>query len=189
MEDSPLTKTKTWCIWRLTVDIGHDEAISVPSALQVIQSLFQDNTRSCGFHVCDYVNRPFHVSTLWNKQTVLKAISPHYIVKFVSRNGKTAWNLLGAVFLSITGAEATFADLGHFDKRAIQLAFSFVVYPSLVLSYAGETAYLVRYPENINNAYYSSLPKPVYWPMFVISTLAAIVASQSMISAIFSIVK
>ncbi|XP_060211966.1 potassium transporter 26-like [Lycium barbarum] len=121
--------------------------------------------------------------------SVLKAISPHYIVKFVSRNGKTAWNLLGAVFLSITGAEAMFADLGHFNKRAIQLAFSFVVYPSLVLSYAGETAYLVRYPENINNAYYSSLPKPVYWPMFVVSTLAAIVASQSMISATFSIVK
>uniref|UniRef100_M0ZQS1 Potassium transporter 17 n=1 Tax=Solanum tuberosum TaxID=4113 RepID=M0ZQS1_SOLTU len=121
--------------------------------------------------------------------SVLKAISPHYIVKFVSRNGKTAWNLLGAVFLSITGAEAMFADLGHFNKRAIQLAFSFVVYPSLVLSYAGETAYLVRYPENINNAYYSSLPKPVYWPMFVISTLAAVVASQSMISATFSIVK
>lgn len=69
------------------------------------------------------------------------------------------------------------------------MAFSFVVYPSLVLSYAGETAYLVRYPENINNAYYSSLPKPVYWPMFVISTLAAVVASQSMISATFSIVK
>ncbi|XP_070033921.1 potassium transporter 26-like isoform X1 [Nicotiana tomentosiformis] len=121
--------------------------------------------------------------------SVLKALSPHYIVKFVSRNGKTAWNLLGAVFLSITGAEAMFADLGHFNKRAIQLAFSFVVYPSLVLSYAGETAYLVRYPENINNAYYSSLPKSVYWPMFVISTLAAIVASQSMISATFSIVK
>ncbi|KAG5600716.1 hypothetical protein H5410_032086 [Solanum commersonii] len=121
--------------------------------------------------------------------SVLKAISPHYIVKFVSRNGKTAWNLLGAVFLSITGAEAMFADLGHFNKRAIQLAFSFVVYPSLVLSYAGETAYLVRYPENINSAYYSSLPKPVYWPMFVISTLAAVVASQSMISATFSIVK
>ncbi|TMX05243.1 hypothetical protein EJD97_000100 [Solanum chilense] len=118
--------------------------------------------------------------------SVLKAISPHYIVKFVSRNGKTAWNLLGAVFLR---AEAMFADLGHFNKRAIQLAFSFVVYPSLVLSYAGETAYLVRYPENINNAYYSSLPKSVYWPMFVISTLAAVVASQSMISATFSIVK
>ncbi|KAG6387753.1 hypothetical protein SASPL_152945 [Salvia splendens] len=116
--------------------------------------------------------------------SILKAVSPRYIVKFFMANGKTAWDLLGAVFLSITGAEAMLADLGHFNKRGIQLGFSFVVYP-----YAGETAYLVKYPENITDAYYSSLPNPVYWPMFVISTLAAVVASQSMISACFSIVK
>lgn len=71
----------------------------------------------------------------------------------------------------------------------LQLGFSMVVYPSLVISYAGETAYLVKHPENIKNAYYSSVPNPVYWPMFIISTLAAIVASQSMISACFSIIK
>ncbi|XP_031095405.1 potassium transporter 26-like [Ipomoea triloba] len=121
--------------------------------------------------------------------SILRAISPHYMVKFFIRNHKTAWDLLGAVFLGITGAEAMFADLGHFNKRAIQLGFCFVVYPSLVITYAGETAYLVRYPEKITNAYYSSIPKAVYWPMFGISTLAAIVASQSMISACFSIVK
>ncbi|KAL1552777.1 Potassium transporter [Salvia divinorum] len=121
--------------------------------------------------------------------SILKAASPHYIVKFFMANGKTAWDLLGAVFLSITGAEAMFADLGHFNKRAIQLGFSFVVYPSLIVTYAGETAYLVKHPENIVDAYYSSLPNLVYWPMFVVSTLAAVVASQSMISACFSIVK
>ncbi|KZV36449.1 potassium transporter 26-like [Dorcoceras hygrometricum] len=132
--------------------------------------------------------------------SVVKAVSPHYIVKFFLRNGKTAWDLLGSVFLGITGAEAMFADLGHFNKRSIQvgyrkaksrymLAFSLVVYPSLILSYAGETAYLVQNPEKISDAYYSSVPNQVYWPMFVISTLAAIVASQSMISASFSMVK
>ncbi|KAA8533654.1 hypothetical protein F0562_030912 [Nyssa sinensis] len=121
--------------------------------------------------------------------SVLKAISPHYIVKFFLRNGRIAWDLLGSVFLSITGAEAMFADLGHFNKRAIQLAFSCFVYPSLVLTYAGEIAYLINNPDKISNAYYSSLPTPVYWPMFVVSTLAAVVASQSMISACFSIVK
>ncbi|CAI9092363.1 OLC1v1027580C1 [Oldenlandia corymbosa var. corymbosa] len=120
---------------------------------------------------------------------VLKAVSPHYIVLFVSKRPKTTWDLLGAVFLSITGAEAMFADLGHFNKKAIQWGFTFMVYPALILSYAGETAYLIKHPEKINNAYYSSIPRPVYWPMFIISTLAAIVASQSMISASFSIVK
>ncbi|XP_042033717.1 potassium transporter 26-like [Salvia splendens] len=121
--------------------------------------------------------------------SILKAISPHYIVKFLMANTKTAYDLLGTVFLSITGAEAMFADLGHFNKRGIQLGFSFVVYPSLIVTYAGQTAYLLKHPENVVDAYYSSVPDPVYWPMFVISTLAAVVASQSMISACFSIVK
>ncbi|KAL2226986.1 UNVERIFIED_CONTAM: Potassium transporter 26 [Sesamum indicum] len=121
--------------------------------------------------------------------SILKAVSPHYIVKFFMNNGKTAWDLLRAVFLGITGAEAMFADLGHFNRRAIQIGFSFVVYPALVITYAGQTAYLVKNPEKITDAYYSSLPEPVYWPMFVISTLAAVVSSQSMISACFSIIK
>ncbi|CAI9117925.1 OLC1v1019417C2 [Oldenlandia corymbosa var. corymbosa] len=121
--------------------------------------------------------------------SMLKAISPHYIVLIVSRDSKVAWTILGAVFLGITGAEAMFADLGHFNKKAIQWSYSFLVYPSLIIAYAGETAYLIKYPENIANAYYSSLPSCVYWPMFAISTLAAIVASQSMISATFSIMK
>ncbi|GAA0184269.1 transporter [Lithospermum erythrorhizon] len=121
--------------------------------------------------------------------SVLKAISPLYMIKFILRNPKTMWDLLGAVFLSITGAEAMFADLGHFNRRAIQLAFTFVVYPSLVLTYAGETAYLLHHPDKIIDAYYSSIPDSVYWPMFIVSTLAAVVASQSMISASFSLVK
>ncbi|KAI8009221.1 Potassium transporter 26 [Camellia lanceoleosa] len=87
------------------------------------------------------------------------------------------------------GAEAMFADLGHFNKNSIQLAFSSFVYPALVITYAGEAAYLIKHPHQIGNAFYSSIPEPVYWPMFVVSTLAAIVASQSMISATFSIVK
>ncbi|KAA8533652.1 hypothetical protein F0562_030914 [Nyssa sinensis] len=86
-------------------------------------------------------------------------------------------------------AEAMFADLGHFNKKAIQLAFSLFVYPALILTYAGEAAYLIKHPNEISTTFYSSIPDTVYWPMFVISTLAAIVASQSMISASFSIVK
>ncbi|KAL8557390.1 hypothetical protein ACS0TY_004720 [Phlomoides rotata] len=121
--------------------------------------------------------------------SILKALSPHYILNFFMRDTNAAWDLLRAVFLAITGAEAMFADLGHFNKRAIQLGFSFVVYPSLIITYAGETAYLIKNPDKITDAYYSSIPESVYWPMFVVSTLAAIVSSQSMISASFSIVK
>ncbi|CAK9138454.1 unnamed protein product [Ilex paraguariensis] len=71
----------------------------------------------------------------------------------------------------------------------VHFSFSFIVYPAMVLAYAGETAYLIKHPDKITDAYYSSVPKPVYWPMFILSNLAAIVASQSMISACFSIVK
>ncbi|XP_052186691.1 potassium transporter 26-like [Diospyros lotus] len=124
-----------------------------------------------------------------HRPSILRGLSPHYIYNFFLRNGKSAWDLLGAVFLSITGAEAMFADLGHFDKRAIQLAFTSFVYPALVLTYAGEAAYLVKNPTRIREAYYSSIPDRLYWPMFVVATLSAVVASQSMISASFSIIK
>lgn len=71
----------------------------------------------------------------------------------------------------------------------MQLAFSGFVYPSLILTYAGQTAYLIKNPGDMGDAFYKSIPKPVYWPMFVVATLAAIVASQALISATFTIVK
>ncbi|VAI32968.1 unnamed protein product [Triticum turgidum subsp. durum] len=129
---------------------------------------------------------------------IFKAISPHYIVHFFLKNKKEGWQMLGATVLAITGAEAMFADLGHFSKKAIQIAFLSSVYPSLILTYAGQTACLINHlkdtdQENIgkvfDDAFYKFIPRPVYWPMFVIATLAAIVASQSLISATFSVIK
>ncbi|KAL5713674.1 Potassium transporter [Ranunculus cassubicifolius] len=121
--------------------------------------------------------------------SVYKFISPHYIYLFFKRNGKSGWEQLGAVALCITGAEAMFADLGHFNKRSIQLAFSCMVYPALILTYGGEGAFLIKNPDKIKTAFYSSIPSPLFWPMFIIATLAAVVASQSLISATFSIIK
>lgn len=82
-----------------------------------------------------------------------------------------------------------FADLGHFSKKAIQIAFLSSIYPSLVLTYAGQTAYLINNVNDFSDGFYKFVPRPVYWPMFVIATLAAIVASQSLISATFSVIK
>uniref|UniRef100_A0ACD5WM20 Uncharacterized protein n=1 Tax=Avena sativa TaxID=4498 RepID=A0ACD5WM20_AVESA len=120
---------------------------------------------------------------------VLKAVSPHYIYYYFARNGTAGWEQLGAIILCITGAEAMFADLGHFNKASIQVAFSTVVYPSLILAYSGQAAYLIKNPTDLSTAFYSSIPGPLFWPMFVVSTLAAIVASQSLISASFSIIR
>ncbi|KAL3502150.1 hypothetical protein ACH5RR_036599 [Cinchona calisaya] len=121
--------------------------------------------------------------------TIFKAISPHYIFSFFWRNGKEGWMLLSGTILCITGSEAMFADLGHFNKSSIQMAFLFTIYPSVVLTYAGQTAYLIRNPNDHADGFYKFIPSAVYWPMFVIATLAAIVASQSLISATFSIIK
>lgn len=77
----------------------------------------------------------------------------------------------------------------HGFNFSTQIAFLFSIYPSLVLTYAGQTAYLIRNPNDHNDGFYKFVPGPVYWPMFTIATLAAIVASQSLISATFSVIK
>ncbi|KAG5554116.1 hypothetical protein RHGRI_011853 [Rhododendron griersonianum] len=89
----------------------------------------------------------------------------------------------------LVGSEALFADLGHFSRSSIQIAFLFTIYPSLVLTYAGQTAYLIKNPYDHDDGFFKFIPTSIYWPMFIIATLAAIVASQSLISATFSVIK
>ncbi|KAI3775916.1 hypothetical protein L1987_45676 [Smallanthus sonchifolius] len=120
---------------------------------------------------------------------VLRAFSPVYLFHYFKRRGKNGWISLGGIMLSITGTEALFADLAHFPVSAIQLAFTVVVFPCLLLAYSGQAAYLMFNKEHVSDAFYRSIPDGVYWPMFVIATLAAIVASQATISATFSIIK
>ncbi|KAL3680625.1 hypothetical protein R1sor_023581 [Riccia sorocarpa] len=119
---------------------------------------------------------------------VHKAFNPYLAFDYLIRNKKRGWVSLGGIVLCITGTEAMFADLGHFSVKAIQIAFTTLVFPCLLLAYIGQAAYLLKHPEDITNAFYNSIPKTVYWPMFVIATCAAIIASQAMISATFSVV-
>ncbi|XP_039047219.1 potassium transporter 4-like [Hibiscus syriacus] len=124
----------------------------------------------------------------WNPK-IVHAISPYYIIKFFRETGKDGWISLGGILLSVTGTEAMFADVGHFTALSIRLAFAFVVYPCLVVQYMGQAAFLSRNLEKIPNSFYDSIPGSVYWPVFVIATLAAIVGSQAIITATFSIIK
>ncbi|KAI4313607.1 hypothetical protein L6164_026570 [Bauhinia variegata] len=128
-------------------------------------------------------------SIIHHYPSIFKALSPHYIVHFFWRNGKSGWLKLSGTVLCITGSEAMFADLGHFNRQSIQIAFLFTIYPSLVLTYAGQTAYLIKNPNDHGDGFYKFIPTPVYWPVFIIATSAAVVASQSLISATFSIIK
>jgi len=118
-----------------------------------------------------------------------KAFSPYYIYYYFHEYHKQGWVMLGGVVLCITGAEAMFADLGHFNRKSIQLAFCVLVYPSLLITYTGQAAYLIKNPGDIGSTFYKAIPQSVYWPMFIVATLAAIVASQALITATFSIIK
>ncbi|XP_043694659.1 potassium transporter 5-like [Telopea speciosissima] len=120
--------------------------------------------------------------------TVLRAFNPAYIIDYFKRNGTNGYMSLGGVVLCITGTEAMFADLGHFNIPAIQISFGGFVYPALILAYSGQAAYLTKYPNTVQTSFYSSIPGPLYWPQFVIAIIAAAIASQAMISGSFSIV-
>ncbi|XP_020551449.1 potassium transporter 5 [Sesamum indicum] len=120
--------------------------------------------------------------------TVLRAFNPKYIVDYFRRNGKKGWVSLGGIVLCITGTEAMFADLGHFNVPAVQISFSGIVFPSLLVAYIGQAAYLSKFPDHVADTFYDSIPGPLYWPTFVVANAAAIIASQAMISGAFAII-
>ncbi|GAQ87155.1 Potassium transporter family protein [Klebsormidium nitens] len=122
---------------------------------------------------------------------IYKCLSPHYAYFFFKDDAHRGWRQLAGVFLAITGAEATFADLGHFSRAGVQLGFVGLAYPSLVITYFGQAAWLIKHPDEVGSTFYASIPggDGLFWYMFVVATLAATVASQAMISGAFSIVK
>ncbi|MQM01052.1 hypothetical protein Taro_033801 [Colocasia esculenta] len=97
------------------------------------------------------------VNILKYERSVLKACSPVYIIRYFQR-GRESWTSLGGILLSITGTEALFADLSHFPVPAIQIAFTVVVFPSLVLAYAGQAAYIIKHKDHVYDAFYRSIP-------------------------------
>ncbi|XP_030537627.1 potassium transporter 1 isoform X2 [Rhodamnia argentea] len=123
----------------------------------------------------------------WNTQ-IIHALSPVYMLSFLRNTGTEGWVSLGGVVLSITGVEAMFTDMGHFSPLSIRVAFTVLVYPSLILAYMGEAAFLSKHHEDIQRSFYKAIPEPVFWPVFIVATLAAVVGSQAVISATFSIV-
>lgn len=120
---------------------------------------------------------------------VLQALSPHWIVRFVASEPLTAFLSLGAVVLAFTGAEALYADLGHFGRHAIARAWTFVVLPALVVAYLGQAAAVAADPGRASNPFYALVPGWLTLPMVVLATLATIIASQAVISGAFTVVQ
>nr|AJA36498.1 KUP8 [Prunus persica] len=125
----------------------------------------------------------------WNRQ-VYQALSPYYMYKFLKKTQKGGWMSLGGILLCMTGSEAMFADLGHFSQLSIKIAFTFVVYPSLILAYMGQAAYLSEHhviQSDYRIGFYESVPEKIRWPVLAIAILAAVVGSQAIITGTFSI--
>jgi KUP system potassium uptake protein len=117
---------------------------------------------------------------------ILLSINPYYALHFLNNHGAIGLVTLGAVFLAVTGAEALYADLGHFGKNPIRYAWFIVVLPCLLLNYLGQGAFLLRTPEALDNPFFLMVPHWALVPMVVLATLATIIASQAVITGAFS---
>ncbi|HMI43066.1 MAG TPA: KUP/HAK/KT family potassium transporter, partial [Gemmatimonadaceae bacterium] len=118
---------------------------------------------------------------------ILRASNPWYALDFFALHGVHSFVVLGAVVLAVTGAEALYADMGHFGKRSIRLAWFGLVLPSLILNYFGQGGLILHNPEAAANPFYLLAPRPLLYPLIALATMAAIIASQAMISGAFSL--
>ncbi|WP_042893632.1 potassium transporter Kup, partial [Acinetobacter junii] len=121
--------------------------------------------------------------------TILAFLSPHWALQFIITNPYISFFVMGAVVLTVTGGEALYADMGHFGVLPIRLGWFLVVLPCLMLNYAGQGALLLRDPTAITNPFYLLVPSFFLYPMILIATAAAVIASQALISGVFSMAK
>ncbi len=129
------------------------------------------------------------ISHIVRHPEILLAMSPHHALGFMFAHPGTTFIILGAVVLCVTGAEALYADLGHFGKRPIRLAWFSVVMPSLTLNYFGQGALLLERPEAVKNPFYMMAPDWALVPLVVLATAATVIASQALITGAFSVTK
>ncbi|CAH8363864.1 unnamed protein product [Eruca vesicaria subsp. sativa] len=180
----------------------HHKYIEVPAACVILIALFA--LQHYGTHRVGFLFAPVILLWLmcisaigvynifhWNPH-VYQALSPYYMYKFLKKTQSRGWMSLGGILLCITGSEAMFADLGHFSQLSIKIAFTSLVYPSLILAYMGQAAYLSQHhviETDYNIGFYVSVPEKLRWPVLVIAILAAVVGSQAIITGTFSIIK
>lgn len=120
---------------------------------------------------------------------VLGMFSPHWAIQFIYHHPIMTFFIMGAVVLTVTGGEALYADMGHFGPVPIRMAWFFVVLPCLVLNYAGQGALLLRDPAAIENPFYLLVPQWALYPMIIMATMATVIASQAVISGVFSLAR
>jgi KUP system potassium uptake protein len=174
------------------------ESMVVPIALVVLSALFFIQRFGTGA-----VGRFFGpVMSLWfgvlaisglgqvlSDPAILKALSPTYGIEFIAEHGGTAFIALGAVVLAVTGAEALYADMGHFGRPPIRRAWFLIVFPALTLNYLGQGSLILSSRKAIDNPFFLLFPHWARIPMVVLATMAAVIASQAVISGAFSVTR
>jgi KUP system potassium uptake protein len=121
--------------------------------------------------------------------SVLQALNPIWAVRFFVADGTLAFLALGSVVLAVTGAEALYADMGHFGRRPITIAWLSIVFPALLLNYFGQAALMLRLPDAAENPFYLMAPEGLRLPMVALATVATVIASQAVITGAFSVVR
>jgi KUP system potassium uptake protein len=173
-------------------------AYVVPIAMGVLLALFWFQS-----HGTEKVGRVFGpIMVLWflcigvlgilqivRNPQVLYALNPYWAAQFFIHHGYHAWLALGAVVLAVTGGEALYADMGHFGRQPIRISWMYFVMPALVLNYFGQGALLLHDPHSVHNPFFALVPKALQIPMVILATLAAVIASQAVISGAFSLAR
>ena len=134
--------------------------------------------------ICLGVLGLMHVS---DDPAILYALLPTSAISFVINHGFLALVVIGSVFLAVTGAEALYADMGHFGRRPIQLAWLVLVFPALTLNYLGQGALVLSHPQALENPFFLMVPQPILIPFILLATIATIIASQAVITGAFSL--
>jgi len=170
----------------------------VPAAVAILLALFAIQSRGTAAigHFFGPVMLTWFVAMtvmgIWGiarHPTVFAAVNPAYGISYLFSHGMTGFLVLGAVFLCVTGAEALYADMGHFGSRPIKLAWYAVVFPSLIINYAGQAALVLEGAPTDGNIFFRLCPQSLLIPLVVLATIATIIASQSIITGAFSMTR
>ncbi|MEN9646855.1 MAG: potassium transport system protein Kup [Actinomycetota bacterium] len=172
------------------------ESWVVPIAIVILVVLFSVQSRGTGT-----VGRVFGpimilwftvlavlgVSQLVRQPEILQSMNPIWVLRYFEHETHHAFLALGSIFLVVTGGEALYADMGHFGRPPILRGWYMVVFPALVLNYWGQGALLLRDPEAIDGMFFNMAPKPLLLPVVILATMATVIASQALISGVFSL--
>ena len=127
------------------------------------------------------------LSKVWSEPGIIASVNPYYAVQYFTHETSRAFLSLGSIFLVVTGGEALYADMGHFGRKPITVGWYGIVLPALLLNYWGQGAFLLQNPEAIESVFFRMAPEPLLLPLVILATCATIIASQALISGVFSL--